>query len=164
MLSDVLTYHVLHRSNQFREDLGAAKYLLRSGVRISSNLNSGRHNSQETVPSLSQELKVGTDDCLNQLTTSDHSLLQHSSSWSPSLRSCCHMWQAQLSELSEYLRDAGKEIGKVSSSSTLQSGRTGQILESGKDLYPLYCIYVAQQKDSEGSRSVHTRNCVWLKI
>jgi len=65
MLSAVLAYHVLHRSNQFGEDLRAAKYLLRSGVRNEDILilKSGYPRLMIQFSAVEQP-KVGTDDCL----------------------------------------------------------------------------------------------------
>jgi len=55
--------------------------------------------------------------------------------------------------ISERCRKRKVKIGRVSSSSTLQSGRTGQILESGKDLY---CITQPSKKiQKEADLSTH---------
>jgi len=147
--------------NQFREDLRAAKYLL-PGLRISSIwiLDVTRNillKSFPTAESWNGRLLESTDNFWPLIAATQfvvesklEKLLSHVASSA--------IWTLRISER---CRKRKVKIGRVSSSSTLQSGRTGQILELGKDLY---CIYAAQQKDSEGSRSVHTRNCVWLKI
>jgi len=154
MLSAVLAYHVLHRSNQFGEDV-RAQYLLQSGVRISSNLNSGRHKKHFIAVFLNSWKLERTIAWTNWQLLTTH---------------CCNTVSCEvhvgteilggkiiIAYLSNSQRDAGKQMRAWLGA--LQSGRTGQILESGKDLY---CIYTAQQKAQRGDLS--TWNCVWLKI
>jgi len=162
MLSAVLTYHVLHRSNQFREDLRAAKNLL-PGLRISWFWNLVildwwliRSSSQ-----LSAESWDGW--------------LLESFYWQLLIAHCCNTVSCEVHVGTEI--SGGKIIIAYLSNSQQEnrweherSSKTGYVTiwEDWTDSWirekDLYCIYAAQQKDSEGSRSVHTRNCVWLKI
>jgi len=147
--------------NQFREDMRAAKYLLRSGLRISEFWNPVVLDWSETVLSQSwcrllecfRHLLLITCHC-NTVGCEVHACWYRDLRWKDRYRlSFKFSARCRKTELWAW--------AVMVIQARVKSGRTGQILESGKNLY---CIYTAQQKDSEGSWSVHTRNCVWLKI